>query len=861
MPLDFVTVPSLTNGVSRQAPTLRLDSQAENQKNLLSAVTGGVSDRPPARKVADITGATLPADGFYHQIDRDDTEQYEVIIAGNGTLRVFAKDGTEQTVNAIGAAAQTYLTSTGLARSVFRARTINDFTFVTNREVDTAIAAAASPAQDNTCLIWVRQTASRAIVNIAMSSTYNGDWTWINYDDQQGDFSGSGTLRTESGINTNLTDAEPVPVAVVEAVVGSGADSATDTQYMAQKIHRALGLLIADHVTNSRGANGNSMETWTLRESLITESSAFKAGKQSALGSVVALSSSDAGDADVRFTVGSGNGGDMVKVAHGSVESLQDLPGRGAPKGFKIRILEEAGDGLDDWYVEYDGESWTEVVGFEVPLGFDADTMPHVLKRESDGTFTFEPFTWDVRASGDEDSNPDLGFVGKAVKNFALYKNRLALVYEDGVAFSEAGKFSNFWATTSRQLLASDPIDISIDASSGVPRYESAVPYDQALLVWAANGQAVVQGTDIFSAETVSADLATEYDADLSIEPIATGNTFLFQAPGGAVWEYIPGPSGGQYAAIDITAHIPGYLPGDFAWAATSRAQSLVVFGSASQRNKLYVYRYFYDSGNKIQSSWSEWEFNEDISVYGGDFFGSELILFADVAAAGFTNEMILKLDLEAAPEPGFSDPIYLDALETVTVGASAYNPALNSTAVTLPYPIDGNDGYVAVLGDGSGSQLGQLLEGGFIGGTTLFLPGEIAQGTDVHVGRTYERLYEPSKFVLRSPSRDNRSTPQPVTNARVQMRRARVELGRTGYLRAEVARDGTVYSQKVFTAQRVGGNVGPTVAVDADEFEFSVGSNADRLRIQLINDTYLPSEILSLSYEALYHNRSMRTQ
>lgn len=862
MPLDFVTVPALTNGVSRQAPLLRLDSQAENQKNFLSEITGGVTDRPPASIVAAITGAALPADGFYHPIIRDEAEQYEVVIPGDGTLRVFAKDGTEQTVNAISAAAQTYLTSSGNARDAFRARTIVDNTFVTNREIDTEVDSAASAAQDNTCLMWVRQAGNGPDnVTIQMKSTYNGTWSWLEFDFQQNSNTGNGNVVTQAAVVADIADPDPLLVASVQTP--SNGHYATQTTGVAQHIYRALDRVIADHVANSRGSNGNSMATWSLRSSPITPTGLFTSA-QGALGSVVVLSSSDAGDSEVRFSATSGIGPDAIKVAHGSVESLLDLPATGAPPGFKIKVLEETGSDLDDWYVEYDGASWSEVVGFEVPLGFDADTMPHILRRESNGTFTFEAFSWAQRTAGDEVSNPDPGFIGKPIKNVTLYKNRLAFVYEDGVAFSESGTFSNFWATTARQLLASDPIDISIDAGSGAPRYESAVPYDQALLVWSADGQAVVQGTDIFSAETVSADLATEYEADLSLEPITTGNTFLFQAPTGTVWEYVPGSSSGTYAAIDITAHIPGYLPGDFTWAAASRAKSLVIFGSASNRNKLYAYRYFYDSGDKIQSSWSEWELNEDIAIHGGDFFGDELILFADVDTDEnlTTTRMMLNLDFNPTPPTGFSDPIYLDVMETVTVGAGAYSSAFNYTTVTIPYDIDLTDGYVAVLGDGAGVRFGEVLPGaGATSTLLLYLAGEVPQGTEVHLGRTYDRVYEPSKFVLRSPSRDNRSTPQPVTNARVQVRRVRAELGRTGYLRAEISRDGTKFSEKVFTPAVVGGPAGFIPPVDSGTFEFSVGANAEGLSIQLINDTFLPSELLSISYEALYHNRSVRTR
>lgn len=858
MPLDFVTAASLTNGVSRQSPVLRLDSQAENQKNLLSEITGGVKDRPPAYIVDTIGGAALPADGFYHPIDRDAAEQYEVVIPGDGTLRVFAKDGTEQTVNPIGAAAQTYLTSSGNARDAFRARTIIDNTFVTNREIDTEIdSGTLSAAERNIAMFWVRSTLSNAAFNIGMAIDFNGSWDWVQHGPSNSLVAAAGQRWNDPAFVKSVDDEVPAILAILETQ--NNTQSAISTSLLAQKLWSALTYL-KTNFHDLYGSPGNSLKTWTIYESGNAPQGIY--GNVAPGGSVVVMETTDAGDEDVRFTVSGGNTADALTIAHRQVNDLTELPATGAPPGFRIRVIEAEGVDLDDWYVKYDGASWVEDVGFEVPLGFDADTMPHVLRRESNGTFTFEAFSWAQRTAGDTESNPDPGFIGKPVRNVTLYKNRLALVYEDGVAFSESGIFGNFWATTARQLLASDPIDISIDAGSGAPRYESAVPYDQALLVWSADGQAVVQGTDIFSAETVSADLATEYEADLSLEPIATGNTFLFQSPNGSIWEYIPGQSAGVYAAVDITAHIPGYLPGDFTWTAASRSRSLVVFGSASNRNKLYVYRYFYDSGDKLQSSWSEWEFNSGIRIHGGDFFGDDLILFADVDtnAGAVTTRMMLNLSFTPTAQTGFEDPLYLDVLETVTVGPGAYDPNTNLTQVTLPYAIALSDGYIAVVGDGDPSRFGRLQTVSPVG-TTLYLTGEIPQNTEIHVGRTYERLYEPSKFVLRSPSRDNRSTPQPVTNARVQVRRVRAELGRTGYLRAEVRRDGVKFSERVFTSAVVGGPVGFSPPVDFSSFEFGVGSNAEGVSISLINDTYHPSEILSLSYEALYHNRSRRTR
>ena len=65
-------LPSLFNGVSQQAPSLRLPSQGEEQLNLFSSIVDGLAKRPYTEHVAKLRNATA-ADAYIHIIDRDQT--------------------------------------------------------------------------------------------------------------------------------------------------------------------------------------------------------------------------------------------------------------------------------------------------------------------------------------------------------------------------------------------------------------------------------------------------------------------------------------------------------------------------------------------------------------------------------------------------------------------------------------------------------------------------------------------------------------------------------------------------------------------------------------------------------------------
>jgi hypothetical protein len=96
VPLVSKSIPSLYNGISQQAPSIRHDSQAEEQVNCVSSLVRGLGRRPPLKlEYPFFLWDEFIDEGFVHFIDRDENEQYLVDIFLNG---IYIFDIKNQTI-------------------------------------------------------------------------------------------------------------------------------------------------------------------------------------------------------------------------------------------------------------------------------------------------------------------------------------------------------------------------------------------------------------------------------------------------------------------------------------------------------------------------------------------------------------------------------------------------------------------------------------------------------------------------------------------------------------------------------------------------------------------------------------------
>ena len=141
------TIDSLTAGISQQPDETKIPGQVRDMTNALPDITQGLMKRPAGKFVSTLSNSTT--DGKWFHYYRDENEQYIGQVAKNGVVRMWAcvevKDPNGSTIHQAGAEVtvvngignNTYLTHTGTED--IQTLTLNDFTYLTNRNVITAM--------------------------------------------------------------------------------------------------------------------------------------------------------------------------------------------------------------------------------------------------------------------------------------------------------------------------------------------------------------------------------------------------------------------------------------------------------------------------------------------------------------------------------------------------------------------------------------------------------------------------------------------------------------------------------------------------------------------------------------------------
>jgi hypothetical protein len=227
----------------------------------------------------------------------------------------------------------------------------------------------------------------------------------------------------------------------------------------------------------------------------------------------------------------------------GTVDTISDLPTK-AEHGFIVKILGSAASGADDYYVKFVTTAgsgfghgiWQETVAPGITYLFDAATMPHVLIRNNDGTFTFQKFTWAGRLAGDAITAPNPSFIGATIQNVNLFRNRLALLADENVIMSAADAYDRFWPESVQTVVDSDPIDLSA-GSRKINLLTSSLAFADVLLIFSRNGQFRLSGGNAVAAsltpKTATITQITAFEMSNTVDPVIVGRTMYFPVPRG----------------------------------------------------------------------------------------------------------------------------------------------------------------------------------------------------------------------------------------------------------------------------------------------------------------------------------------
>lgn len=791
MALISSSIPNFVNGVSQQPFTLRLASQGELQENGLSTVAQGLKKRPPTKHLKRIQTTPL-GNAYIHTINRDITERYAV-IATDGDLKVYDIDGNEKTVAFPNGKA--YLGAT-TPSSAFQAVTVADYTFIVNK---TKVVAA------NSSLTTSRP--AEALVNVKVGNYGKRYKVFIDGVERA-------NYLTPDGSST----------------LDTGAIS-TDN--------------IASEVYDDLVAWGGSGFAFTL------------------IGSVIHISKSS-GDFTIRVEDGFNNGA-MVGIK-GDLQKFADLPANAGVENFTVKITGTgAGEGqssaFDSYYVKFVPSTgntgvgtWQECPKGGVSLGFTATNMPHILVRESDGTFTFKQATWKNRVVGDLDSNPQPSFVGRTITDVFFYRNRLGFLSDEAVVFSEAGEYFNFMRTTVTDLLDSDPIDVNASHTK-VSILKHAVPFNKQLLLVSDQTQFVVETQDILTPKTISIKVATEFPTNTKAEPFAVGQNVYFAVEKGnwsSFREYYADLNNLTFDSQDITGHLPQYIPADVYKITAANNEDILVALSSREPGSLFVYKYFWNVKEKLQSSWSKWTFGSDVTILNVDFIDSDLFLVVNRADGVYFERMSVALGNQETGEPY---QVHLDRKVHLTSGNVDFGSGFTTISLSaLGYtPSVGN--YQIVIKSHPTLKAGEIFDV-IWDGTTAKVSGNITGGTYTF-GRKYTFKYELSTITVKSAAAGGGQKSD--TEGRLQLRKVAFNYADAGLFNVKVMPEGRSTYTYTFSG-KILGSTSSTIgsySIESGRFVVPVISRNIGTTITLENDSALPCSFLSADWEGYYVKRS----
>ncbi len=558
----------------------------------------------------------------------------------------------------------------------------------------------------------------------------------------------------------------------------------------------------------------------------------------------------------------------------GTVNTWSDLPhpedASPPSNGDLYKVVGYDDDNFGGYYVRRAGGVWVETYGVGANTSLDEDTLPHALVRESDGTFTFTPFSYTARQFGDDETNPAATFIGRTINGVFYWKNRLGFLTDENVVLSTAGDYGNFWRNTMTTLLDSDIVDVAL-ATNKVSILKFAVPFNDTMMLFADQSQFSLSVRDVLTPTSVSIDEATGFEMDDSVAPVRVGSEVYFVSKAGS-WsrlrEYFVNDQTLATDAADVTAHVPRYVPNQITSMSASDVENalFVVSEKTGYKNRIYVYKVFWSGDTKAQSAWSYWELDADDVVLSVDVIESEVFALIKRGDATYLEKADLDVNAETL---SLGYDILLDQRYEVQSADMSYSAGQDETTITVPYDLSESveANWKIVLTAGTGN-VGRLLDQTtytfevVAGNDEISVPGDITAGAPV-VGLNYESDYTLSEqFVYNSDDMAD-------TTGRLNLRTLTVNFKDSGFFEVKVYPYGTDFAADVeevvpaaldaFTGRTLG-----EVSLITGEASFGTGTyttfidgNSRDVVIKLQNPSHLQAKFTSAEWEGKFTKRT----
>lgn len=893
MALVSQTIKNFIAGVSQQPPILRHTEQLETQINGFSTEAGGLQKRPPSIYIKNL-GTGINEKSKVHIIDRDESERYALALTGDD-IKVWDLQGNAKTVSFDGNS-KSYIT-TDSPRKNLKVITVADYTFIVNTSYIAKLKADV--AKDT----WASQGALVHVKSGQYGRTYvvkiNGS-TVASYQTPDGS-------RSEHVKNI---DTHYIAEQLSNQIAGKTGSVNTDTAYnnalkefwgnqyrtyLANKTdwenqygkfepdafqvqpgfpkrfltwHSTRIDNVSSYIPWGFGAiddlddakkfinNSTEFDKFALQYMLTGRHPALP--DRNAVNNQVGTLNVTLGDSWLYIYTNGYNDITKVETEDGfnnqamrgiltSIQNFTDLPAT-APDGFTVLVAGQANSTSDDYYVRYDASSklWKETVKPSLTNEIDADTMPHSLVRQADGTFLFTTVDWSERTTGDDESNPKPSFIDTKINDVFFFRNRLGIVAGESVNLSSTGDFFNYWLDSATGVLDTDPIDISV-SHNRVSTLYNAVPFNQDLYLFSAQTQFVLHADGVLSPKNAQIDQVTEFSGSTKLKPIGVGRNLYFtseRADFTTVREYYAVyDSTNTKDSTDVTSHVPDLLPNPIYELIASNNENMLMALSEGAPNSIFVYKYLFLNNAKVQASWSTWTFNG--TILGGNFIDSTLYFLIKRGANVYLEKLLINYSTRDFPEV---EPYrcMLDRKVKVTLQGGTYDEYKNTYTIDpqkFLQTAETTEEYVLVLKDGRvyRCKYGEVL---------TISPTENLEGTEAILGTTYTFIMGLTTLYIKKA--DETGTTM-VPNYRLVIRGIDLNYTQTGEFDVIVSYVGKPTRRYKMTTRQLGEihNVLGSHALATGNFKVPIQDTNTNVQIEIHNDSPLPCALNGMVWTA----------
>ena len=693
MPAVTQLTPNFLGGVSRQNDDKKLEGQLTECVNGYPDPTYGLLKRPGMQFTSVLQKANGDAfteseleDAAWFFIERGAAGSYIGAIKGTNIYVWTAANGTWCTVtnNATG-----YLT--GTQQNDYHFRSIQDTTIITNRTVDTAMAAAGT-------------FVANSVATIKLISLVSGNDYAVTIQGQ--------TSTSTAQSSTTFDDM---------LIYDSGDVNAN---------HHLVDDIVATIQAQQTANNADFDGTWCIEgytNSLVikrfdTTTDQILTNYEHADGTFT----DDGTPLAFTITVKGGISNDAIEVFQDDVVNVSKLPAESF-HGHHVEILNSDG-GEDNYYVEYVAYNgnrgrgyYEETVARNVSAGFDVSTMPHELANTGATTFTFDTIDWSAREAGDNDTSPIPAFIGDPITSTFFYNNRLGFLSTDNINFSVANDPYNFFVKSALTQIDSDPIDLNV-ASVRPVTLSDVLPSPQGLMVFSERQQFQVFTTDgsTLTPTTTIVRSLSNYEMNTNIPPVDVGTTAAFVSNVSGYSKLftlqlrdVEQPP----IVVDISKVVLEWIP-DTVDNLTVSPQNSVIMMIDRDTSYLYLYRYYNNGEKDLFQAWTKWQLpgtiqtakilNDSVIVvsqhedeYTIGSITLDEIPTGDVVATATGIQGNPCLDMATrpvSPNPGTVDAVVYDSTNDLTKIYVPYTPFDQTNAMmllTVPTADNGTDAEI----------------------------------------------------------------------------------------------------------------------------------------------------------------------